>query len=335
VPGRATSPLCPYTTLFRSIVPNYATIDRDERVPFWRALGEAVHAHDCRFILQLSHAGRQRDIPGIEYTHALSSTDRDEPIHGFPCVAMTRPQIAETIAAFAAGARRARQAGLDGVELHAANGYLFTQFLSSAINDRQDDYGGPLEQRARLLLAVAAAIRADVGAGFHRQVKASADDHDGAIDDDEAPCTSLAETVQVCRWLDAAGVDAIHVSTGSFCPHPRNPPGGLPIDELIKTYDQLLSSGGLALRNYLFYRNRLTRAVVERRWREAGGDRIEGINLPTAQAIRQAVGIPVLCTGGFQSAEIIREAIRQEFCDAVTIARPLIANNDLVQQFAA
>src|SRR5690606_41874139 len=83
VPGRATSPLCPYTTLFRSIVPNYATIDRDERVPFWRALGEAVHAHDCRFILQLSHAGRQRDIPGIEYTHALSSTDRDEPIHGF------------------------------------------------------------------------------------------------------------------------------------------------------------------------------------------------------------------------------------------------------------
>jgi 2,4-dienoyl-CoA reductase-like NADH-dependent reductase (Old Yellow Enzyme family) len=294
-----------------------------------------VHAHDCRFILQLSHAGRQRDIPGIEYADALSSTDRDEPLHGFPCVAMTQAQIAETVAAFAAGARRARAAGLDGVELHAANGYLFTQFLSSAINDRTDDYGGPLEQRARFLLEVVAAIRAEVGDDFHLQVKISAEDHNDALSNDEGPGNTLADTVQVCRWLQQAGVDAIHVSTGSFFPHPRNPPGTLPIDELIKTYDQLLSSGGLALRNFLFYRIGLTRAIVERRWSEAAGDRIEGINLPAAQAIRQAVSIPVLCTGGFQTAEIIREAIRQQFCDAVTIARPLIANNDLVQQFAA
>ncbi len=332
--GAIVSSFVPVTIRGR-IVPNYATIDRDERVPFWRALGQAVHAHDCRFILQLSHAGRQRDIPGIEYEQALSSTDRDEPIHGFPCVAMTQAQIGETVAAFAAGARRAREAGLDGVELHAANGYLFTQFLSSAINDRTDGYGGPLVQRARFLLEVVAAIRGQVGDDFHLQVKISAEDHNDAITDDEGPGNTLADTVQVCQWLQQAGVDALHVSTGSFFPHPRNPPGGLPIDELIKTYDQLLSSGGLALRNYLFYRGRLTRAIVERRWREAGGDRIEGINLPAAQAIKQAVSIPVLCTGGFQTAEIIREAIRQGFCDAVTIARPLIANNDLVQQFAA
>lgn len=332
--GAIISSFVPVTIRGR-IVPNYATIDRDERVPFWRALGEAVHAHDCRFILQLSHAGRQRDIPGIEYADALSSTDRDEPLHGFPCVAMTQAQIAETVAAFAAGARRARAAGLDGVELHAANGYLFTQFLSSAINDRTDDYGGPLEQRARFLLEVVAAIRAEVGDDFHLQVKISAEDHNDALSNDEGPGNTLADTVQVCRWLQQAGVDAIHVSTGSFFPHPRNPPGTLPIDELIKTYDQLLSSGGLALRNFLFYRIGLTRAIVERRWSEAAGDRIEGINLPAAQAIRQAVSIPVLCTGGFQTAEIIREAIRQQFCDAVTIARPLIANNDLVQQFAA
>jgi 2,4-dienoyl-CoA reductase-like NADH-dependent reductase (Old Yellow Enzyme family) len=332
--GAIISSFVPVTIRGR-IVPNYATIDRDERVPFWRALSEAVHAHDCRFILQLSHAGRQRDIPGIEYADALSSTDRDEPLHGFPCVAMTQAQIAETVAAFAAGARRARAAGLDGVELHAANGYLFTQFLSSAINDRTDDYGGPLEQRARFLLEVVAAIRAEVGDDFHLQVKISAEDHNDALSNDEGPGNTLADTVQVCRWLQQAGVDAIHVSTGSFFPHPRNPPGTLPIDELIKTYDQLLSSGGLALRNFLFYRIGLTRAIVERRWSEAAGDRIEGINLPAAQAIRQAVSIPVLCTGGFQTAEIIREAIRQQFCDAVTIARPLIANNDLVQQFAA
>ena len=66
------------------------------------------------------------------------------------------------IEAFADGARRAKAAGLDGVELHAANGYLFTQFLSSGINDRKDHYGGELRNRARFLLEVIAAIRADL-----------------------------------------------------------------------------------------------------------------------------------------------------------------------------
>jgi 2,4-dienoyl-CoA reductase (NADPH2) len=331
--GAIVSSFVPVTIRGR-IVPNYATIDRDERIPFWRALGRAVHEHDCRFILQLSHAGRQRDIPGIEFAQAWSATERDEPLHGFPCVAMTQAQIAETVSAFAAGARRAREAGLDGVELHAANGYLFTQFLSSGINDRTDDYGGPLRQRARFLLEVVAAIRAEVGADFHLQVKISAEDHNDALDDDEKPGNTLEESVQVCRWLDEAGVDAIHVSSGSYFPHPRNPPGDFPVDELVKTYDQLLSSGSHALRNYLLFRFEPTQRLFEQRWARARGDRIEGINLPAAKAIKAAVGVPVLCTGGFQTAEIIREAIRQQFCDGVTIARPLIANPDLVQQFA-
>lgn len=332
--GAIISSFVPVTIRGR-IVPNYATIDRDDRIAFWRALGRAVHAHDCRFILQLSHAGRQRDIPGIEFPQALSATARDEPLHGFPTDAMTQADIDQTVAAFAAGARRARQADLDGVELHAANGYLFTQFLSSAINDRTDGYGGPLPHRARFLLEVVAAIRAEVGHDFHLQVKISAEDHNDALDRDEAPGNTLSETVQVCRWLEQAGVDAIHVSSGSYFPHPRNPPGDFPVDELVKTYDQLLSSGSQALRNYLLFRFEPTQRLFERRWQEARGDRIEGINLPAARAIRMAVQVPVLCTGGFQSAEIIREALRQQFCDAVTIARPLIANNDLVQQFAA
>jgi 2,4-dienoyl-CoA reductase (NADPH2) len=75
------------------IVPNYATIDRDERIPFWRELGKRVHEFDCKFILQLSHGGRQRDIPGVEYPKGLSSTDQDEPLHGFPCERMTIAQI--------------------------------------------------------------------------------------------------------------------------------------------------------------------------------------------------------------------------------------------------
>ena len=157
--GAIISSFVPVTMRGR-IVPNYACIDRDERIPFWRAVGKAVHAHDCKFILQLSHGGRQRDIPGIEFEKGLSSTNKPDPVHGFECERMTIAQIDETVKAFAQGARRAREAGLDGVELHSANGYLFTQFLSSAINDRRDEYGGALRKRARFLLEVVAAIRA-------------------------------------------------------------------------------------------------------------------------------------------------------------------------------
>jgi 2,4-dienoyl-CoA reductase-like NADH-dependent reductase (Old Yellow Enzyme family) len=319
------------------IVPNYATIDSDARIPFWKELGRQVHAEDCRFILQLSHAGRQRDVPGIEYAKGLSATDRPDPLHGFAAERMAADDIRAAVKAFADGAWRAQQAELDGVELHAANGYLFTQFLSSGINDRDDEYGGPLENRARFLLEVVRAIRARVGRDFHLQVKISATEYNDALSDDEGPGNTVEDSVRVCRWLEAEGVDAIHVSTGSSFPHPRNPAGDLPLEELVKTYDTLISSGASTLRNYLLLNNRLTGPFFKARWERAGADRdhIEGLNLPDARRIKQAVSIPVLCTGGFQTAAIIDHAIENGDCDAVTIARPLIANNDLVKMFAA
>jgi 2,4-dienoyl-CoA reductase (NADPH2) len=320
------------------IIPNYATIDADARIPFWRAVGTAVHEHDCRFILQLSHAGRQRDVGGIEYEYALSATDDKDPLHGFECKRMTIADIQTTVAAFAEGARRAREAGLDGVELHGANGYLITQFLSSGINDRKDEYGGSLENRARFVLEVVKAIRARVGADFHLQMKISAVDYNDALLKFEKPGNTLQDSVRVCGWLVEAGVDAIHVSTGSSFPHPKNPAGiDLPMDILADTYDTLGSSGTNTIRNLLLFQNPLTARLFRHQWIEAGvpADEIEGANLPDARAIKGAVTVPVICTGGFQTASVIRSAIGRGDCDAVSIARPLVANNDLVQHFAA
>jgi 2,4-dienoyl-CoA reductase-like NADH-dependent reductase (Old Yellow Enzyme family) len=320
------------------IMPNYATIDRDACIPFWKKLVEQVHGEsDCKYIVQLSHGGRQRDVPGIEFEKGLSSTDDRDPLHGFECERMTVAQIQEVVKAFGQGARRARDAGADGVELHGANGYLITQFLSSAINDREDEYGGDLKKRARFVLEIVRAIRAEVGRDFHLQMKISAIDYNDAILDDEGKGNVLEDSVQVCQWLEAEGVDAIHVSTGSFFPHPRNPAGDLPINDLRQTYDTLIASGALALRNYLFFRGRLTSSIFKRRWERARGDfrHIEGMNLPDAHRIKQAVSIPVLCTGGFQTASVIERALADGLCHGVTIARPLIANNDLVKMFAA
>jgi 2,4-dienoyl-CoA reductase (NADPH2) len=319
------------------IVPNYAMIDHDGRIPFWRAVGNAVHQHDCKFIMQLSHSGRQRDINGIEYPTGLSSTGESDPIHGFRCERMTIAQIKEVVGYFAEGARRAREAGLDGVELHGANGYLITQFLSSAINDRKDEYGGSLENRARFVIEIVKAIRARVGRDFHLQMKISAQEFDDALAlFGHGPSgNTLAESVQVCKWLEEAGVDAFHVSTGSFFPHPRNPAGAdFPVEDLANSYDTMISNGERTFANFLLFRG-ASGQLARRAWNKAAGpaDEIEGKNLPDARAIKAAVSVPVICTGGFQTASVIVKAIENGDCDAVSAARPLIANNDLVEMF--
>lgn len=332
--GAILSSFVPVTMRGR-IVPNYATIDRDECIPFWTEVGKRVHDFDCKFIMQLSHGGRQRDLPGFEYPKGLSSTDQDDPLHGFQGERMTTDQIAETVDAFAEGARRAREAGLDGVELHSANGYLITQFLSSATNDRTDQYGGALENRARFLLEIVAAIRAKVGSDFHLQAKISATENSNAMVPGGASGNTIQDSVQVAKWLEQAGVDAIHVSTGGYFPHPRNPAGDLPIDDFVKVYDSMISSGTKTYRNYNLIRVEPTATIFHDEWVKNRGDVIEGLNLPDANAIKAAVGIPVICTGGFQTASVIRAAIDGGKCDAVSIARSLVANNDLVKQFAA
>ena len=188
------------------------------------------------------------------------------------------------------------------------------------------------------MIEVVKAIRARVGRDFHLQMKISAVDYNNAVIKYEKPGNTLPDSVQVCQWLVDAGVDAIHVSTGSSFPHPKNPAGSdLPVDVLADTYDTLGSSGTNTMRNLLLFQNPVTAKIFRHAWLEAGvpADRIEGANLADARAIKQAVSVPVICTGGFQTASVIRKAITAGDCDAVSAARPLVANNDLVQHFAA
>jgi 2,4-dienoyl-CoA reductase-like NADH-dependent reductase (Old Yellow Enzyme family) len=314
------------------IVPNYAHIDSDATVPFWRELVGRVHEHDCRYLVQLAFSGRQRDLGGIQFEKGWSSTDKAEPIHGLRCERMTVPEIRQLVDAFAQGARRAREAGADGVEVHGCNGYLITQFLSPAINDRKDEYGGSLENRARFALEIVRAIRAEVGPDYHLQFKITAVDHGRDLFPWLGKGTELEESTQVCKWLEEAGVDAIHVSLGNTFPHPRNPAGGFPVEDVVRGYDTMISSGRHTFRNFLIFRtwplNKLFKRVWEKPARKAG---IEGIALRDARAIKEAVSIPVLCTGGFQTRSVVEAAIERGDCDAVTIGRPLIANPNLVE----
>jgi 2,4-dienoyl-CoA reductase-like NADH-dependent reductase (Old Yellow Enzyme family) len=143
------------------------------------------------------------------------------------------------------------------------------------------------------------------------------------------------EGVQVCRWAEEAGVDAVHVSSGTSFPHPKNPAGDFPLDHVSRVYGAMFGSGTYTLRNFLIFRTWPINALWRSWWKRARGPVIEGINLPLSRAVKAAVSVPVICTGGFQTASVIRKAIRDGDCDAVSIARPLVANNDLVRLFAA
>jgi 2,4-dienoyl-CoA reductase (NADPH2) len=307
-----------------------------------------VHRYDCRFVIQLIYGGGQADIRGIENRPyvALGPSGKTERFTGIPLRAMTEAEIADTVALFAEGAARAREAGADGIELQGANGYLINQFLSSAINDRKDGYGGSLEHRARFLLDVVRAVREKVGDDYFLCVKLSARDSHNA---GTLPLTfkrgnTIEDTIQVAQWLERAGVDAVHISTGSGFPHPHNPAGPMNWTYALAVYQSMLASGRYTWRNYLLLRYRALRWIPSLMWSrtqtfvrkgEAIPELVEGLGAADAHRIRDAVSIPVISTGGWQTASRISQALENGDCDAVSIARPLLANPELPQLFRA
>ena len=186
----------------------------DVRTPLepFREWARAAKSGGAKVWMQINHPGRQvkAAMPGVAWGPSAvkvragkASRMLAEP------TAMTEVQIAETIERFAVTARRAEEAGFDGVEIHAAHGYLLSQFLSPLANQRGDRWGGPLENRARLLLDIVRAVRAAVRPGFTVAVKLnSADFQRGGFDADDAR--------RVIDMLAPLGVDLVELSGGSY-----------------------------------------------------------------------------------------------------------------------
>ena len=328
-------------------VPGYATIDDDRTIKSWRRLVAEVHQFDCRYIIQLHFSGRQRDIPRKEFVGipAPGATDRPDLLYGLRSRRMTIPEIHDLVQDYARAAQRAREAGADGIEIVACNGYVLHQFLSSAINDRDDEYNGDLRARARVMLEVLRAVRAAVGRDFFVSMKLSGRDEHNAF---TAPLVravgnTLADTIELSRWLADAGLDAIHLSQGDSFPHPLVPAGGLPTEDARRVYSAIFYEGTRTRLTFLMLQFALFRRLFEWNWgrrmpfKRDGvllPDKIEGMNQDDAAKIKQASGLPLICVGGWQTAGRIREALNAGHCDVVSIARGLLANPDLVHRFA-
>ena len=183
-------------------------IDRDENIPAFAEAVRVARKDGSRFLLQLAHGG-------IMTTSALTGCEpRGPSAHADnPAArAMTREEIFSLTDCFAKAARRALDAGFDGVELHAAHGFLLSQFLSPYYNTRTDDYGGNAENRSRFICDIIRAIRASCGVHFTIGCKVNAHDCvDGGQD--------LQSALECALFLEKAGVDFLEVS-GGICTRP-------------------------------------------------------------------------------------------------------------------
>jgi len=171
----------------------------DALLPGLERLAGALRKHEAVSIVQIFHGGVRADAvaSGIRPWSASALEDARE---------ASEEDIARVIEQFGQAAARARRAGFDGVEIHGAHGYLFTQFLSATQNQRTDRWGGPLENRARLVREVMRRVRAESGPRFTVGVRLSPEDFGNARGLD------LDESIQTARWLAEDGADFIHVS---------------------------------------------------------------------------------------------------------------------------
>ncbi|MEK7848287.1 MAG: FAD-dependent oxidoreductase, partial [Chloroflexota bacterium] len=225
---------------------NQMVIDDDRFLPGQADLARVIKKHGAAAVVQLHHAGHA----------AKSSVTGQQPVgpSAVPRFAgdeIPRPlamaEIKELVQRFAQAALRAKRAGFDGVEVHAAHHYLIAQFLSGAWNKREDEYGGDIRSRARFLLEVTRAVRAAVGKDFMVLVRLNGEEYgiEGG--------TTLEETLAVARMVQEEGIDGLHISAygqGSQAfkaPEPEIRGGLVPLAEAVKkiTRVPVIAVGGL------------------------------------------------------------------------------------------
>lgn len=186
--------------------PNQTRITDDKYIPGFRKLVEVIHSYDVRTSLQLYHAGRQR-YGMIAGPPTLSPSGIPDPVRKDPTRAITVEEIHVLVEEYAQAARRAQEAGFDGVEIHCAHGYLLSGFLSPYQNKRTDEYGGDVWGRTRIVREILARIREVVGDELLLQVRINGHDYVNGGN-------TLEDAKEIAKILVGAGAEVVHVSAG-------------------------------------------------------------------------------------------------------------------------
>jgi len=182
-------------------------IDHDRYIPGLSRLTRVIRGHGAAVALQINHAGAVAK-PERTGVPAVGPSDRGWMASAPSPVPLEQREIARLIDCYARAAVRAKQAGFDAVEIHGAHGYLIAQFLSPVTNQRTDEYGGSKQKRWRFALDVVHRVRHAVGDGYPLLFRLSGDEF-------VPGGRSLDESVELCRVLADAGIDALNISAGT------------------------------------------------------------------------------------------------------------------------
>ena len=253
----------------------------------WSAAGTK---NNTQLWMQISHAGRQ--TPGEINSSPMAPSNIRLKIpgknYGTP-VPMTEEDILDVIEKFVFTAKIARETGFTGVQFHSAHGYLLSEFLSPDINNRNDAWGGDIENRARIHLEIIKRSREEVGEDFPISVKMnSADFQKGGFAADDS--------IIVAKMLESAGVDIIEISGGTY-----EQPKLIGVDDLTINPERS---------------EQRKESTIAR----------EAYFLEYAKDIRKAVSLPLMVTGGFRTKEGIEDALKSNICQIIGIGRPLCAD---------
>jgi len=277
-----------------------------------RVLTDAVHAEGAAVSAQIGHAGavansRSNKLPNLGPGRIPSA----------PGMGLTRActlaDIDRVVADHARAARGAVEAGFDAVEVHFGHNYLVSEFLSPRLNRRTDEYGGSLENRARLARRIGRAIRDEVGDRIAIVVKLNMDDGvDGGFWIDEA--------VQVARWIEADGTtDALEMTVGSSLLNPIYLfKGDAPVQEFAATQPPVVRLGMKAVGGRMFRSYPYTDAYM----------------FDDARQIRDAVSLPMILLGGIVDRASMDRAMAGGF-EFVAMGRALLREPDLLQRIRA
>ncbi|MBC8379946.1 MAG: NADH:flavin oxidoreductase/NADH oxidase family protein [SAR92 clade bacterium] len=280
--------------------PGNVVIDRPPSPQMHDALvrwATAATHNGNQFWAQISHAGRQTQKMVNKNPKAPSAVKLGLPGGQFgEPVALMIDEIHDIVQRFGVCALAVKEAGFTGVQIHAAHGYLLSQFLSPRSNQRIDVYGGDLANRARALLEVVASVRAAVGPDFPVAVKLnSADFQKGGF--------AFEESLQVAQWLQEASIDLIEISGG--------------------TYEQpkLLGLAGMEEEE----KQNVVQSTMMR----------EAYFVDFAIAMREKVSVPLMVTGGFRLRAAMEQALESGAADLIGLGRPMCVMTDAPNQLMA
>ncbi len=305
----------------RSMQPCQAGVHTDLFIPRYTAMTDQVHRGGARILMQIAHAGRQTR-PEATGEKVVGVTRRKSKYFGATPHALTTDETLSVADQFATAAHRAQRAGFDGVQIHAAHGYLVHQFLLPSINTRTDRFGIDSTTRVgtAFLKEVIERTRYRCGKDFPIFVKVSAAD-------DYRNQFSRGQFIELIRFLDAEQVDGIEISYGTM-DHALNIFRGynIPIDLVLDYNPRYKCNGTLKKKVW----KSVVFPLVSSRIRRFS----HMYNLPYARLAKEHTSIPVISVGGFRRGKDVYRAIEEQSTDFVGLCRPFVAEPDFAVRLA-